>query len=118
MPMPRFAWWWQPDSEVLEQIKLYRELRERETRERREARREQRDYVAVAIALLAALFTFWQAFEARQARKDTQVQFERAQQQADIDSKEARETSRRGLEEQTKLADRRRAGKEERRRSD
>jgi hypothetical protein len=99
-------WWLKRDAELLEHIKWYREERRRQKQEKREERREQRDYVAVVIALLAAFFTCWQAWEAHQTRKDTQVQFERAQKRADRDVELARKDARDAVDIQTKLADR------------
>jgi hypothetical protein len=62
--------------------------------------------IAGVVALCAAIFTGWQAWEAHQTRKDTQAQFERAQQRADRDAEQARKDSQQALEQQTKLADR------------
>jgi hypothetical protein len=100
----RGFWWWQRDAEILEQIKLYREQRRLELQERRESRRERRDYVAIFIALFAAGFTCWQAWEAHQTRKDTQVQFEQAQHRADRDADQARKDAREAINVQTELA--------------
>ncbi len=99
-------WWLKRDAAILEQIRLYREARQRQKQEQREHRREQRDYVAIVIALLAAGFTCWQAWEAHQTRKDTQVQFEQAQRRADREVEQARKDARDSVDIQTKLADR------------
>jgi hypothetical protein len=102
----RGFWWWERDAQVLEQIRLYREERLRQKQERREDRREKRDYVAIGIALFAAAFTCWQAWEAHQTRKDTQVQFEQAQRRADRDANQVRIDAKEAVDAQTKLADR------------
>jgi hypothetical protein len=99
-------WWQKRDAAILAQIKLYLEERARQKQEKREQRRETRDYVAIAIALFAAAFTCWQAWEAHQTRKDTQVQFEQAQKRADRQAELARKDAGEAVDIQTKLADR------------
>jgi len=101
----RGFWWWERDTEVLKQIALYREERRREKQDRREARREQRDYLAIVIALFAAGFTCWQAWEAHETRKDTQVQFEQAQERADRHAEQGRKDAKEAVDAQTKLAE-------------
>ncbi|HTF25131.1 MAG TPA: hypothetical protein VK937_14635 [Candidatus Limnocylindria bacterium] len=68
--------------------------------------RELRDSLAICIALMAAAFTCWQAWEAHQARKDAQDQFNKAQDQASKSADQARKDSQIALDAQTKLADR------------
>lgn len=61
---------------------------------------------AAVVALGAAAFTGWTAWEAHEARKDSQTQFEKAQQRADRETAQLRIDSQQAVERQTQLADR------------